>query len=262
MSDPTLLSHSSTLGRWTLQEIRDYAMFLVGGQWADLNASEQAILDRLINEVHNLRRQTVKETRRWAEDSATVVWTDGDSSVALPANFGEVIGRQIWIVDASDKPVQAVDVLHEEEFLASFVNQGRDGKPLSRWDGRDVPVARIYRVQASDLAPVLWVYPKPSGGTRFRVLYYSQANKLVNANDVLEAPVTYNFQVAYDAAIEWALARGSNEKAALLSSQRDRRERDLFGAKLTERPSRARFYDEVGYPSTRQGEPTVGFRPR
>lgn len=258
MTNPTPLSHAGAYDRWTLQNLRDFAMFAAGGRWADLNATEQGLLDKLINAAHAQRRRLVRNARRFAEESVTLAWVDGDDSIALPANLSEVIGRHLWIVDANDKPLEhPIEIIREEEFLDGFFPQGADapGSPLSRWDGKERPIARIFREESGTHKRILHVYPRPKGGTRIRVLYLSETNALVNAGDLLEAPTAYNYIVALDAAIEWLSARGPDDKVPLLLANRQRWESELVGARETDRPTRARFYDEVGYPSTRQGEP-------
>lgn len=262
MADPTLHDPATTVGRWTLTELRNYAMFLVGGVFADLDSTESAILDKLINEAHNLRRHATRETKRWAEDNATLTWVAGDDSIALPSNFGELVGRHIWIVNSTGDPTQVVEVIPEANFLDGFYSQANPSDPgVSRWDGRETPVARIYRHEDSTLNRVLWVYPRPDGGTLFKVVYLREAAKLVNAGDTLEAPVSHNFQVATDAAVEWLLARGDVEKAGALAARSEKRETLRANASETGRPMRVRSFDEVGYGGSRQGEVIPDYLP-
>jgi hypothetical protein len=122
-------------------------------------------------------------------------------------------------------------------------------------------VARIQYKEASTLNRILWVYPRPDAGTLFRVEYNREAEKLSDAGDVLEAPVSHNFQVASQAAIEWLLARGDIEKASAVSARSDKRETMRAGARETGRPMRVRAFDEVGYSGSRQGEVLPSYLP-
>ena len=237
-------------------------MFLIGGVWDDLDSTEQAILDKLINESHNLYRHVTRNTKRWAEDSQTLTWVDGDDSIAMPTNFGELIGRHIWIVNSSGEPTQQVEVIPEETWMDGFYDQSNPGDDgVARWDGREVPVARIHRHVDSTLARVLWVYPRPDAGTLFKIVYNRESEVLSSAADVLEAPVSHNFQVASAAAVEWLLARGDVEKAGAVASRMEQRETLRTNARETGRPMRVRSFDEVGYEGSRQGEPIPGFLP-
>ena len=262
MAEPTLHDPSTTVGRWTLTELRDYAMFLVGGVWADLDSTEQSILDKLINEAHNLYRHVTRNTKRWAEDETTLTWLDGEDYIALPTNFGELIGRHVWIVNSDGKPSSRVEVIPEETWLDGFYHQSDPASDAAaRWDGREAPVARIYRHEDSTLARVLHVYPQPDAGVLVKVVYNREAEKLSTGADVLEAPVSHNFQVASEAAIEWLLARGDVEKAGAVAARVAQRETLRANARETGRPMRVRSFDEVGYSGSRQGEPIPGHLP-
>ena len=262
MAEPTLHDPSTTVGRWTLTELRDYAMFLVGGVWADLDSTEQSILDKLINEAHNLHRHTTRYTKRWAEDETTLTWVDGDDFIALPANFGELIGRHIWRVNSDGQPTAQIEVIPEETWLDGFYTQSEaTGDAASRWDGRDIPVARIYRHEDGTLNRVLQLYPRPDADNLFKVVYNREAEKLSSGGDVLEAPVSHNFQVASDAAIEWLLARGDVEKAGAVAARSKDREVLRANARETGRPMRVRTFDEVGYEGSRQGDVGPGLMP-
>jgi hypothetical protein len=237
-------------------------MFLTGGVWADLDTTEQSILDKLINEAHNLHRHVTRHTKRWAEDEAILTWVSGDDNIAIPTNFGELIGRHIWIVNADGEPTAQIEVISEETWLDGFHPQttpAADG--TSRWDASQTPVARIYRNEDSTLARVLHVYPRPAAGTLFKLVYNREAEKLSAAGDVLEAPVSHNFQVASTAAVEWLLARGDVEKAGAVASRIEQRETLRANARETGRPMRVRSFDEVGYDGTRQGSPLTDIIP-
>ena len=115
MPEPTLLTHGTTYSRWTLQQLRDYAMLVAGGVWGDLNSTEQGLLDLLINAAHSKRVGMIRNARRWAEDSVTLTWVGTDTRIAIPANVGEIVGRHLWIVDANDQPLEQVEIIREEE---------------------------------------------------------------------------------------------------------------------------------------------------
>lgn len=262
MADPTLREHDDTYDRWTLQNIRDYAMFAAGGEWSDLNSTEQGLLDKLINAAHASNRRLVKGAHRYAEDDVILTWIDGDDSIAIPATVGEIVGQHIWICDSDGFPLDKIEILREEVFLDGFLPQpGATDDPVSKWDGSSTPVARIYRADNTTLARVLWVYPRPDADTKFKILYLAETTILDDASDVLEAPLAYHYLIALDAAIAWLTARGGTAKADALRLERMKHEAELVGARETEKPARARFYDEVGYPGTRQGEPNIELLP-
>ena len=238
-------------------------MFSAGGAWADLNTTEQGLLDKLINTTHSQNHRLVRNARRWAEDDVTLTWVAGDDSIALPASIGEIVGRHIWIVDSTNnQPLNMVELLREEDFNDGFLPQpGSTQDPITKWDGSDTPVARIYREETSTRKRVLWVYPRPDAGTLFKILYLSEASLLSSASDMLEAPTAYNYVIALGAAIAWLTARGSIEKVSLLKAEKRERESELVGARETDRPHRVRFFDEIGYPGMKQGEPAVDLFP-
>lgn len=225
----------------------------VGGVVADLNTTELAVLDKLINATLTRWRHLAKNGRRWAEQDVTLTWVANDTRVVLPADFGELLGRHFWRLDADGDVIGPVDVIPEESFNDGFSDTMFALSDI--WTG-ERPVARLYREEASTRKRVLWIYPQPAGGDKFKIVYLSEAELLVNTGDILEAPIAYNLLVAYDSAIEWMQLRGSTEKVLLYENKREKILNELTGSE-TGRPSRARFYDEVGYAGSRQGEPAV-----
>jgi len=245
MADPTLVSHASTYTRWTLTQIRDYVMLAAGGAWDDLNATEQGTVDLLINARHDAWRHLARNAKRWAEDSVTITWVSGDDSQALPANVGEVVGRHIWALNDDGDPSTVIEIVREEEWTDSMPTDG------------STQVARLYREEASTQKRVLWIHPRPDAGDQFKLVFLSHASLLSDGADILEAPAQFNLLVGIDSAIEWLKLRGDREAAALLVGDRDRHLQELTGARETDRPARARFYDEVGFEGSRQGAPAV-----
>lgn len=253
MADPTLLTHTTPYSRWTLGKVRDLAMMAVGGVVGDLNVTELGILDDLINATLNRWRHLAKNGRRWAEIDTTITWASGNTREVLPADFGELVGRHIWRADSAGAVLGTVEVIPEESYNDGFDEGAYALSDI--WTGEN-PIARLYREEASTRKRVLWIYPQPAAGDKFKILYLAEAEKLVNTGDVLEAPIAYNLLVAYDSAIEWMQLRGNTEKVLLYENKREKILNELTGSE-TGRPSRARFYDEVGYAGSRQGEPAV-----
>jgi hypothetical protein len=145
-----------------------------------------------------------------------------------------------------------VEVLREADFLDSY----EDAE--SWYDGVDDehPVARIYREEASTRKRILWIYPVPTSADKFKILYRTIGEKLVSDADELECPLVLHDIIELESAAEFARARGATSKADELEALAMRRLETLRGAvDETEKPGRARFFDEIGYPSFRQGQP-------
>jgi hypothetical protein len=251
MTNPTPLTTTTPVARKTFLDIQKYVIFHVGLTPTDFSSAELDVVKGIINKVQHRHRATAKNVV-WGERDTTLTWVADDTSQVLPADFSELIGRHIWRVDSSGDPLGRVEVVQEADYLDSY----EDAE--SWYDGVDDehPIARIYREEASTRKRILWIYPVPTTADKFKILYRSITEKLVNDADVLEAPLVLHDIIELEAAAEFARARGAGGKADELEALASRRLTDLRGAvDETQKPGRARNFDELGYPSFRQGQP-------
>jgi hypothetical protein len=258
MADPTALSHTNVLARLTLEDILKYLARLVGVNYSDWDADELALAKRVVNEAMNESRNLAPGARRFGEQQKLYdAWTADDTTIEVPADFAEWIA--MYRVDSTDTDsVEAEIYLVPEERFRNMTIEGQNP-----YDEAHYPIARLW-MESTSYKRMIRIYPTPSAGDRFLLLYHSLIEELQDTSDVLEAPPAFQEVVKYLAAVKWLLPLGDDPAIARyerqIAIQTDRLQNPA--RREVKKPARAEFFEDVsGYPGTRVGRPKTDLWP-
>lgn len=238
MADAVYLAHTTPVGRNTVGEILDYVTLLIGVSKGDLTTTERSVLLDLLNREQEQWRQY--GIHGFGESSADYTWVDGNTRIEVPADFAAIRGNYIYALDPDGNPADPVGIVDE----SYFHDQHIDGSSI--YDELPLPIARIWRESDNRLRTIT-IYPSPTAGDKFRLIYFAHAETLVNNGDELEAPVEAMDGIQYGIAQRWAEIKGNGEMVVTMrAGKAEALGRILGPGKEVKKRMRARFFDERG----------------
>ncbi len=248
MANPTPKTHTTTLPRLTVDDIREYVAGLSGTTSAVLKADavRNARFLQMLNLEQERWRGIVVGVRGFAEFLKSYTWAggggddpaSGDSQVLLPADYAELVSGEIEELDSDGNAHMGITVL-----------QGRDLEEgtvygATPYDNTVVPVARLWGTNTANRR-ILEIYPAPADDYKIRVPYYALAEKLVNDGDVLEAPIDAHDGIQEGVAGRYLLMYGDKEEALVHKALADGKIQEVLNPRRREvkKPGRARRFE-------------------